>query len=123
MTPYVVAPGAGADWDSIWDYLAARPGAEVATDFVWRFHGIFRTIASSPRAGVDMPDLPPGDVRKFPMGNYLIYYRALPGKILIARVLHGKRIQRRAFLKKPRKVQETDAFAGYDKPIVLLGNC
>jgi plasmid stabilization system protein ParE len=50
-----------------------------------------------------MPDLPPGDVRKFPMGNYLIYYRALPGKILIARVLHGKRIQRRAFLKKPQK--------------------
>jgi len=83
----------------------------------------YGTIASSPRAGVDMPDLPPGDVRKFPMGNYLIYYRALPGKILIARVLHGKRIQRRAFLKKPRKVQETDAFAGYDKPIVLLGNC
>ena len=41
-----------------------------------------------------MPDLPPGDVRKFPMGNYLIYYRALPGRIIIARVLHGKRLQR-----------------------------
>jgi plasmid stabilization system protein ParE len=81
-----------------------RPGLALsATDFVWRFHAAFRTIASSPRAGVNMPDLPPGDVRKFPMGNYLIYYRALPGKILIARVLHGKRIQRRAFLKKPQK--------------------
>jgi plasmid stabilization system protein ParE len=45
-------------------------------------------------------DLPPCDVRKFPMGNYLIYYRALPGKIPIARVLHRKRIQRKAFLQK-----------------------
>jgi plasmid stabilization system protein ParE len=47
-----------------------------------------------------MPDLPPGDVRKFPMGNYLIYYRSLAGKIVIARVLHGKQVQRKAFLKK-----------------------
>jgi len=101
VKPYVVAPGASADLDSVWDYIAARAGPAIATDFVWRFHGAFRTIASSPRAGVTMPDLPPGDVRKFPMGNYLIYYRALPGKILIARVLHGKRGQRKAFLKKP----------------------
>ena len=36
------------------------------------------------------------------MGNYLIYYRALPGKIVIARVLHGKRAQKKAFLKKPK---------------------
>ena len=48
-----------------------------------------------------MPELPPGDVRKFPMGNYLIYYRALPKKIVIVRVLHGKRVQRKAFLQKP----------------------
>jgi plasmid stabilization system protein ParE len=101
VTPYVVAPGARADLDRIWDYIVARASAEVATDFVWKFHGAFRTIASSPRAGVDMPGLPPGDVRKFPMGNYLTYYRALPGKIVIARVLHGKRRQRRAFLGKP----------------------
>ena len=46
---------------------------------------------------MNMPDLPPGDVRKFPMGNYLIYYRALPGKIVIARVLHGKRAQETHF--------------------------
>ncbi len=30
------------------------------------------------------------------MGNYLIYYRAPPGKITIARVLAGKRIQGKA---------------------------
>jgi toxin ParE1/3/4 len=101
VKPYVIAPGAGTDLDSIWDYIAARASAEVATDFVWKFYDAFRSIASSPRSGVNMPDLPPGDVRKFPMGNYLIYYRALPRKTLIVRVLHGKRIQRKAFRQKP----------------------
>jgi toxin ParE1/3/4 len=97
---YVSSPEASADLDSIWDYIAERGGVETATGFLWRFYETFVSIASSPRAGVNMPDLPPGDVRKFPMGNYLIYYRALPGRILIARILHGKRVQRRAF---PRK--------------------
>jgi toxin ParE1/3/4 len=98
---YLISPAATADLDSIWDYVATRSSTDVGSGFIWKFYEVFASIASSPRAGVNMPDLPPGDVRKFPMGNYLIYYRALPGKILIARVLHGKRVQRRAFLKKP----------------------
>jgi toxin ParE1/3/4 len=98
---YLISANATADLDSIWDYIATSSSADVASGFIWKFHEVFASIASSPRAGVKMPELPPGDVRKFPMGNYLIYYRALPGKILIARVLHGKRVQRRAFLKKP----------------------
>lgn len=99
MKPYVVAPQATSDLDGIWDYVAARASAEIATDFIERFHGTFGLIASSPRAGVNVPELP-GDVRKFPMGNYLIYYRALATKVLIMRVLHGKRLQRRAFGRK-----------------------
>ena len=100
MKRYVISPEASADLDGIWNYIAERASVETATDFIWRFYEAFVSIASSPRAGVNMSDLPPGDVRKFPMGNYLIYYRALPGKIVIARVLHGKRIQKKAFLKK-----------------------
>jgi toxin ParE1/3/4 len=98
---YVISPEARADLDRIWDYIAERSSAETAAGFTRKFRETFASIALSPRAGVNMPDLPPGDVRKFPMGNYLIYYRALPGKILIARVLHGKRVQRRAFRKSP----------------------
>lgn len=90
--------------DAIWEHIAAKASAEIATNFIWRLQDTFRTIASSPRAGIDVPDLPPRGVRKFPMGNYLIYYRALPGKIAIARVLHGKGAQKKAFLlmKKPK---------------------
>lgn len=96
MKRYLISQDASADLDAIWDYIAERGGAETATAFIWKFYETFASIATSPRAGVNMPDLPPGDVRKFPMGNYLIYYRALPGKIIIARILRGKRIQGKA---------------------------
>ncbi len=100
MKRYVISSDASADLDGLWDYIAERSSADVASGFIWKFYETFSSIASSPRAGVNMPELPPGDVRKFPMGNYPIYYRALPGKVVIARVLHGKRVQRAAFRKK-----------------------
>lgn len=50
-------------------------------------------LASSPSAGVSVPGFEGEGTRKFPMGNYLIYYRAARGKVTIWRVLHGKRIQ------------------------------
>lgn len=100
MRRYLISREASADLDSIWDYIAERGSLDTATGFLRKFHESFASIGSSPRAGVNMQELPPGDVRKFPMGNYLIYYRALPRKIVILRVLHGKRIQGKAFRKK-----------------------
>jgi toxin ParE1/3/4 len=97
---YLVSREAGADLDGIWDYIAERGSVNIATGFLGKFRESFASIGSSPRAGVNMPELPPGDMRKFPMGNYLIYYRALPKKIVIVRVLHGKRIQGKALRKK-----------------------
>lgn len=99
MTRYRVSADARADLDRIWNYIADRAGGETASHFLWRFDQTFASIVLSPRAGVNCPDLAPGDVRKFPMGNYLIYYRVL-AKVLIVRVLHGKRVQRRAFRQK-----------------------
>ena len=95
MKRYVLSPLARADVDCIWDYIAERSSAETATEFVWKFYEMFASIASSPGAGVAVPDLREG-ARKFPMGNYLIYYRPKRGRVEIVRVLHGKRVQRRA---------------------------
>jgi toxin ParE1/3/4 len=97
---YEVSPEARADLDGIWDYIAERAGIDTAEEFIWKFYEIFSSLASSPAAGVSVPGLASGDVRKFPMGNYLIYYRPVRSKILVARILHGKRLQRRAFLSK-----------------------
>lgn len=90
-----------ADLDGIWEYIAERAGAETATDLLAKLYETFVSIASSPRAGVSVPDLGPPELRRFPMGNYLIYYRALRGRVVISRVLHGKRDQRKALRPKP----------------------
>ena len=36
-------------------------------------------------------------VRKFPLDDYVIYYLAQDRRVLIARILHGKRRQRKAY--------------------------
>jgi plasmid stabilization system protein ParE len=51
--------------------------------------------------GVAMPDFQTSGIRNFFMGKFLIYYLAGRGKISILRVLHGKRLQLKAFKKKP----------------------
>ena len=99
MKRYVLSPFARADLDGIWDYIAERGSAETATEFIWKFYEIFMSIASSPAAGVAVPDLLTEGARKFPMGNYLVYYRPKRGRVEIVRVLHGKRAQRRALRK------------------------
>jgi plasmid stabilization system protein ParE len=95
-----VSPKARADLDGIWDYIAERGTAETATELLWKFHATFASCAASPAAGIMAPDLLPAGGRKFPMGNYLIYYRAHRGKVVILRVLRGKRLQSRALREK-----------------------
>ena len=99
MKRYIISADARADLDEIWDYIAGGSSAEVASRFLWNLYDTFASLRQSPSAGVLMPDLGAG-TRKFPMGQYLIYYRPMRGKVLIWRVLHGKRAQRRA-LRRP----------------------
>ena len=96
MKRYVVSADARADVDEIWDDIAGRSSAETATNFLWRFYEAFASLAQSPSAGMVVSGLVDESVRKFPMGNYLIYYRPIRGKVIIWRVLHGKRVQFRA---------------------------
>jgi toxin ParE1/3/4 len=100
---YIVSADARADLDEIWDYIAGRSSAETASMFLWRFYDAFASLAQSPSAGVAVPGLGEDSARKFPMGNYLIYYRPMRGKVMIWRVLHGKRIQLRALRSHPRR--------------------
>lgn len=53
-------------------------------------------LAEMPGAGRERPEF--GDqLRSFPVGDYLIIYRALNDGIEVARVLHGARNLRRLF--------------------------
>lgn len=49
-----------------------------------------RILGETPAMGVARPDVRP-DLRTFPVGNYLILYRATDYGALIVRVVHGAR--------------------------------
>jgi len=98
---YVLTSDARADLDSIWKYIARKSSAETATELLYRIRDVFPTLASSPSVGVRVSGAPQPDLRKFPMGNYLIYYRPKHGGVRIERVIHGKRQQSRA-LRRPQ---------------------
>jgi len=98
---YTISVQARSDLDGIWDYIAERSNAGTATEFLWKFYALFQSIASSPSAGVAMPDFQPAGIRRFLMGKFLIYYLPGRGKISILRVLHGKRLQMKAFKEQP----------------------
>ena len=55
-----------------------------------------RVIADLPGIGTDRSDLRPG-LRSYPFGNYLIFFKAIRGGIVVVRVLHGARDYRRLF--------------------------
>lgn len=55
-----------------------------------RFDAKCRLLAQQPELGTLREDLAAG-LRFFPVGNYLIFYRAIPDGIEIIRVLHGAR--------------------------------
>ena len=103
MKRYEIAPEARKDLDAIWDWIARASSAEIATNFLWKFYETFGSIGSSPTAGAAALGFKPEGTRRFPMGNYIIYYRPVRGKgtVLISRVLHGKRLQKRSYYRKP----------------------
>ena len=50
----------------------------------------FRHLASHPNLGRSRDELAEG-LRSFPVGRYVIFYRAIPEGVEIVRVLHGSR--------------------------------
>lgn len=73
---------------SIWDYLAAEAGEDVADRFLAKVNEKCRTFAGFPQAGRARNELIV-NLRRFPVGNYLVFYMPLLDGIEILRVLHG----------------------------------
>lgn len=61
-----------------------------ADRFIDRIDRKLRMLARSPGVGRAREQLGPG-LRSFPIGNYLIFYRAVPDGIVVVRVLSGYR--------------------------------
>ena len=82
-------PLAELDLLNIWDYIA-DDSPDRADDFLDRIESKLLTLAQNSGLGRQRPDLLP-NLRSFPIGNYVVFYRQIEGGIDVIRLLHGSR--------------------------------
>ena len=85
MKAYRLSALAQTDVDAIWDYLTEQAGTATAERFILRLYELLSLLGQNPGMG------------RFPLDNFLVYYRVEKGRVLVARILHGSRRQRKAF--------------------------
>ncbi|MBD2776276.1 type II toxin-antitoxin system RelE/ParE family toxin [Iningainema tapete] len=71
-------------------YVAQNLGVAAAQRFIDTINEKFQLLANSPGLGRSRLDLAP-ELRSFPVGKYIIFYRPISEGILVVRVLHGAR--------------------------------
>ena len=82
---------ARADLKQIGRHIAKESQSrETALAFLDRIAATCETLATQPDAGELCPDLGE-NVRRFSVGNYVVFYSPLRDGITILRVLHGNR--------------------------------
>jgi toxin ParE1/3/4 len=89
MPKYIIPHEADEDISEILAYIASD-NFSAALAFYDRLIDLFEMLADNANAGRGRPELKE-DIRSFPEGNYLIFYRLWAGKIAIVRVIHGAR--------------------------------
>ncbi|MBZ5523481.1 MAG: type II toxin-antitoxin system RelE/ParE family toxin [Acidobacteriia bacterium] len=95
---YKITASARTNLQEIADYWTSQAGADAALRILSRILETIITLSNQPRAGVGADQFGTG-VRKFPSGNYMIYYRLYRSSrgIEILHVFHGARDQRKAW--------------------------
>lgn len=82
-------PQSKSDYTEIWDFIAQNDEG-AASSLLRLFDEKVLLIATSPQIGRARPELGT-NLRSFPVGNYLIFYRPLTEGMELIRVLHGAR--------------------------------
>jgi toxin ParE1/3/4 len=83
------APLAERDLEEIGRYIA-RDNPREAGQFLTRIKDKCQDIAATPLIGRERDDMG-RNVRSFPLGRYLIFYRVMGDDVVVVRVLHGAR--------------------------------
>jgi toxin ParE1/3/4 len=89
MSRYRLTDEARQDLDEIWLYIA-EDNLPAADSFLDALYDRFVLLAQQPLLGRARPELAP-NLRSFPVGNYVMFYRPIDDGIEVARVLHGSR--------------------------------
>lgn len=82
-------PSAAEDLLEIWTFIA-RDSPKHATRLLDRIERACLLRADFPSAGQKRDEIKPG-IRSFPVGKYIVFYRAVSDGIEVLRVLHGAR--------------------------------
>jgi toxin ParE1/3/4 len=77
------------DLDEIWFYIALD-NVEAADNLLDNVDSSCQLLAIQPRAGRLRPELAP-ELRSFPVGRYVVFYRPQDDGIDVVRVLHSAR--------------------------------
>ncbi|MGF1614643.1 MAG: type II toxin-antitoxin system RelE/ParE family toxin [Gammaproteobacteria bacterium] len=88
MARLTITAHALADLQEIHSHIA-QDKPEAARRFTLRLRAKVRQVAETPGMGRSREDLRPG-LFSFPIGQYLLFYRAQPGGLVLVRVLHGR---------------------------------
>jgi toxin ParE1/3/4 len=75
-------------WE-IADYIAQN-NLSAAVDFLAEVDEVIARLSDFPGLGPGRDELHAG-LRSFPIGNYVLFYRRIPGGVEIVRVFHGAR--------------------------------
>jgi len=90
VSGYVLGPDADFDLDAIWEYIAADNIA-AADRWIAKLFDAFEALGQTPGIGHRREDLTPFAVLFWPVGAYLIIYRAERRPIEIVAVTQGSR--------------------------------
>ena len=90
MSGYVLGVDADFDLDDIWEYIAAD-SMDAADRWIGKLFDTFETLARTPGMGHRREDLTSFPVLFWPVGAYLIIYRAEGQPIQIVAVTQGSR--------------------------------
>jgi len=89
MARIIRSKPARSDLRDIWLYIA-EDSVEAADRFLDRIDRIIRMLAENPAIGERQDGIRQG-LRRFVVGNYLVFYEAIDNGIRVVRVLHGAR--------------------------------
>lgn len=78
------------DLIAIWLFIA-KDNLTAADKLLAKFENVFEILIEQPEFGAARPDIAP-ELRYFPVGKYLIFYRIIADGIEIVRVVHGSRL-------------------------------
>jgi antitoxin ParD1/3/4 len=90
MSGYVLGRDAEHDLDDLWGYIAAD-SVDAADRLTATLFDAFEALARNPGMSHKRKDLTQFPVLFWPVGNYLVIYRAESSPIEIVAIVHGKR--------------------------------